>query len=243
MKSVDNEWQRVRRFLVGAASTSVVIGFVACSGSSEHKASPHESAGGDGSGGAAAGAPASHQAGSESSQAGETASAGQSAGGAGGESAGGASSAGASSAGASSGGDQGMGGEMASAGQSMGGAAGESAGGGGGAGGEAPFVDPVCGVNLVKVGEYSLWCGKVNEHTDAQGSWQPDPDCTSGCNVAGVAYCQKFYPSATTVVTVPQVGLKDWKNAGFVSGQSGECNDSAPDGVGISGQAACCAPL
>lgn len=125
----------------------------------------------------------------------------------------------------------------------MGGAAGEAAGGSGGAGGEAPFVDPVCGVNMLKVGEYSLWCGKVNEHTDANGDWQPDADCSSGCNVTGVNYCKKFYPSATAIVAVEQVGIKDWKNAGFISGQSGACNDSAPDSAGISGQAACCAPI
>lgn len=73
--------------------------------------------------------------------------------------------------------------------------------------------------------------------------WQPDADCSSGCNVTGVSYCQKFYPTATAIATVPQLGIKDWKNAGFVSGQSGACNDSAPDSVGISGQAACCAPI
>jgi hypothetical protein len=251
MRTVDNQWQRARSFLVSAACTSVVIGFVACGGSDAHQASRHDSAGGDASGGAAAGAPASPQAGHESSQGGEPNSAGQSAGGAGGvagENAGGV------------GGDRG--GEIAVSGQSMGGAAGdatagvageaaggsggaggEAVGGGGGAGGEAPFVDPVCGLNMVKVGEYSLWCGKVNEHTDGEGVWQPDADCTSGCNVTGVGYCQKFYPSTTTVVSVPQIGQKDWKNAGFISGQSGACNDSAPDSAGISGQAACCAPL
>jgi len=131
----------------------------------------------------------------------------------------------------------------------VGGAAGESAGGAGGvagnggAGGEAPFVDPVCGVNLVQVGQYALWCGKVNEHTDSQGAWQPDADCTSGCNVTGVVYCQKFYPTATAIVAVAQVGTKDWKNAGFVSGQSGACNDSVGDGPGNAGQVACCAPV
>gem|GEM_PF-6208050 len=64
-----------------------------------------------------------------------------------------------------------------------------------------------------------------------------------GCSITGVDYCKKFYPTATAVQPVPQVGIKDWKNAGFVSGQSGACNDSAPDAAGISGQAACCAPI
>lgn len=241
MKSVDNGRQRARRFLIGAACTSVIIGFVACSSSTEHKASPHNTAGGDAAGGSehAAGAPANHQGGGDA-QAGESSVGGQ-----------GMAAAGAGSAS----GEAGSGGEVVTAGQSMGGAAGEAAGGAGdgggaggaagagGAGGEPAVIDPICGLNMVKVGEYSLWCGKVNEHLDAQGVWQPDADCTSGCNVNGVGYCQKFYPTATAIVTVPQVGIKDWKNAGFVSGQSGACNDSAPDAAGISGQAACCAPI
>lgn len=242
MKSVDNQRQRACRFLIGAAFTSVVI-FAACSGSTEHKAAPHEAAAGEASGGAAAGAPATQQGGSQSSQAGD-ASGGQSVshGGAGtvGEAAGGAGGL------AGVGGDPSIGGESSAAGQSTGGEGGAGGvggvGGAGGAGGDAPFVDPVCGANLIKVGEYSLWCGKVNEHTDENGAWQPDADCSSGCNVTGVGYCQKFYPTATAIVSVPQVGVKDWKNAGFISGQSGACNDSAPDAAGISGQAACCAP-
>jgi hypothetical protein len=231
MKSVDNGRQRARRFLIGAACTSVVIGFVACSSSTEHKARPHDTAGGDAAGGNA-GAPATHQGGGDA-QAGE-ASGGQ-----------GTAMAGAGGAGGAAG-ETGSGGEVVSAGQSMGGAAGEAAGGAagaGGAGGEPAVIDPICGVNMVQVGEYSLWCGKVNQHTVSPGTWQTDADCTSGCNVTGVSYCQKFYPTATAVVAVPQVGTKDWKNAGFVSGQSGECNDSAPDAAGISGQAACCAPI
>jgi hypothetical protein len=150
-------------------------------------------------------------------------------------------------------------GELAAAGQATGGAGGVGgaadaggaggadspggAGGAGGAGGESGVIDPVCGLNMVQVGAYSLWCGKVNEHLDAEGLWQPDADCTSGCNITGVSYCQKFYPNATAVVAVPQLDTKDWKNAGFISGQAGACNDSAPDGPGISGQAACCAPI
>ena len=47
MKSVVNERAHARRLVIGAAFASVVVGFVACSGSTEHKASPHVSAGGD----------------------------------------------------------------------------------------------------------------------------------------------------------------------------------------------------
>src|SRR3954470_10469524 len=73
MKSVDNGRQRARRFLIGAACTSVIIGFVACSSSTEHKASPHYTAGGDATGGSeqTAGAPANHQGGGDA-QAGES---------------------------------------------------------------------------------------------------------------------------------------------------------------------------
>ncbi len=235
MKSVDNE-QRARRFAVGAACTSVIIGFIACSGASEHRATPHHAAGGDAAGGAAqAGAAATglEQGGSQSAQAGQRTGgapgvagdvgvAGDSTGGVAGVATGGA-------AGESGGGV---------AGESAGGVGGESlggAGGAGGAGGDAAFVDPVCGVNMVQVGAYSLWCGKVNMHTNSDGLWLNDADCSSGCNVVGVGYCQKFYPSATTVVSVPQLVTKDWKNAG--------CADSTPDGPGISGEAACCAPI
>ena len=226
MKSVDSERQRARRFAVGAACTSVIIGFIACSGASEHRATPqHQAAGGEAAGGAAhAGAPATEheQGGSQNAQA------GQRNGGAPGV-----------------GGDLGVAGEstgsvagqatVGAAGESTGGAGGESTGGAGGAGGDSAFVDPVCGVNMVQVGQYSLWCGKVNMHTNSDGLWLTDSDCSSGCNVTGVAYCQKFYPSATAVVTVPQLVTKDWQNAG--------CADSTPDGPGISGQAACCAPI
>lgn len=235
MKSVVNGRARAHGFLIGAACASVVVGFVACSGSTEHKASPHVSAGGDAS--EVGGQAGAHQGGGESTAAGDT--------GLGGQAAAGASGAGPAG---------GAGGELAQGGQAVAGAAGESAGGvggvgvggeggNGGAGGEPPFVDPVCGENMIQVGEYSLWCGKVNEHKDANGDWQPDADCSSGCNISGVTYCKKFYPTATAIVAVPQVDIKDWKNGGFASGQSGPCNDSAPDSVGISGQAACCAPL
>ena len=90
---------------------------------------------------------------------------------------------------------------------------------------------------MAQVGAYSLWCGKVNMHLTAPGVWTHDADCSSGCNVTGVNYCKKFYPNATAVATLDQTAsvVKDWKNAG--------CADSTPDGKGISGEAACCAPL
>jgi hypothetical protein len=98
-------------------------------------------------------------------------------------------------------------------------------------------VDPICGANMVQVGAYSLWCGKMNMHKTSRGDWVHDADCSSGCNIAGVDYCKKFYPNATKIVSVDQTVsvVKDWKNAG--------CADSSPDGKGISGEAVSCAPL
>jgi hypothetical protein len=237
MKSVESVERRARRFLAGAACTSVIIGFIACSGESEHRTSRSQPAGGDDAGGSAqAGAAGANVA----EGGGSLAQAGQSTGGAPG-----AGAAGDAAVGGETGVAGGVGGEATGGvgGEATGGIGGEATGGAAGAGGDTSFVDPVCGLNLVKVGEYSLWCGKVNEHTVDGGSWEPDADCTSGCNITGVDYCKKFYPTATAVVSVPQVGVKDWKNAGFVSGQSGACNDSIGDGAGISGQTACCAPL
>jgi hypothetical protein len=245
MKSVDIERRRARRFAVGFAFSSVIIGFVACGGSDEHKASPHNDydGGGESAGGSAAAGAPTHGGGSQN-LAGE-ANGGMSGGNAGGAISGGA--AGDTNVGGDvgAGGDVGVGGDLGAGGMAGAGGqgfAGEA--GNAGAAGQTSVVDPVCGVNMVQVGEYSLWCGRVNEHTDAEGLWHADADCTSGCDVVGVSYCQKFYPTATAVVAVPQAGLKDWKNAGFISGSAGPCNDAdASDYPGISGQAACCAPL
>ena len=237
MKSSNVGRVQARRFWLGAACSSAILGFVACSGSSEH-VSPR----GDCpySGNAAGEASAGQNSGS--SQAGK-----------GGQGTtvppGAAGAGGAPDNGTSVGGDTGQaasGGETAAAGQASGGdtssnVGGQPAGGeaSGGAGGEGPVipVDPICGANMAQVGAYSLWCGKVNMHKTAQGAWVHDADCSSGCNVYGVDYCKKFYPSATTIVAVDQTAsvVKDWKNAG--------CADSTPDGNGISGEAVCCAPL
>jgi hypothetical protein len=246
--------RRIRPLVTGLLSASVIVGFIACSGSSERRAGrntgeggEYEAAGGAGpqSGGSTArgGEPASggmsqagepNLAGSGGSSAGDT-------GGGGDVGVGGAVDAGGAAAGGESSGGAAVGGESsggaAVGGESSGGAGagGESSGGSGGEGGNGDVIDPVCGLNMVQVGAYSLWCGKVNMHQTAPGVWTHDTDCSSGCNVNGVGYCQKYYPSTTKVVTVPQTETKDWKNAG--------CADSAPDGPGISGEAACCAPL
>jgi len=51
----------------------------------------------------------------------------------------------------------------------------------------------------VVLGRFSRWCGKVNIHTSPTGSWTPDPDCNSGCNIGGLTYCQKFWPASTRI--------------------------------------------
>lgn len=223
---------RARRFWAGAACAGAIWGFVACSGSAEH-----DSPRGDcNSSGNAAGEASAGQ-GNATSQAGKGGEGGSVSPGAGG------------SPGENLGGETGLpgvGGESTVGGHASGGdtsshVGGQAAGGeaNGGAGGDGPVVpvDPICGANKAQVGAYSLWCGKVNMHKNAQGVWVHDADCTSGCNIYGVDYCKKFYPNATTVVAVDQTAsvVKDWKNAG--------CADSAPDGKGISGEAVCCAPL
>jgi hypothetical protein len=250
MKSVDIQRQRARRLMAGIACSSVIVGFIACSGSTEHKTgrqdTPYSGAGAGEGGSAQAGAGAVHTGGSISMQGGE-----------GGEALGGVPGvAGAAGEAGVAGevGTAGAAGDVGAGGQSQGGAGGqaaggEAAGGNGGEGGELPVIDLVCGVNMAQVGTVSEWCGKVDVHTNADGLFVTDTDCTSGCRQSDVErldYCKKFYPSATAIqkgLVQGASGSKDWKNAGFVSGTSGPCNDSAPDGPGISGEFACCAPF
>jgi len=238
MSRVKSERPSARGWLAGAAALGLVLGFVACGGSDEHRAAPrHEAAAGD----ASAGTPGNDSGGSSAQQVG-----------------GAPGSSGASGDGSTdnvAGAGQGGGGDAAAAGQSAGGAGtdspstggagGEATGGAGGEPSTQPVVDPVCGANSVQVGAYSLWCGKVNEHFDAELGWIPDPDCNSGCNVTGVSYCQKFYPTADAIVQLDQTKSvwKDWKNGGFANGDGGACQESVDNGVGISGEYACCAPI
>jgi hypothetical protein len=224
------------------------LGFVACSGSSEHVAPRKDSPAGGGEASAGQGNAGPRPQGGDSSTATPVGDGGSGIllgdGGSGATEAGrGGDSSSPGSGGQTALGGQAAGGERSTSagGQAMGGEASNVGGGagGGGAGGEtsAPPIDPICGPNMAQVGAYSLWCGKVNMHKNAQGDWTHDADCSSGCNIKGVGYCQKFYPNTTTVVAVDQTAsvVKDWKNAG--------CDDSYPDGKGISGEAVCCAPL
>jgi len=226
---------RAPGFWAGAVCSAAILGFVACSGNSEHitpgsdcPAGNRDTAGETSGGQSNAGPRPQAGDGPTGAPLGDGGTVAIEAGGA------------ADNSPLGSGGQPALGGQAAScdtssstAGQASGG---EASGGGGGEP-SVPPVDPICGANMAQVGAYSLWCGKVNMHQDAQGDWVHDADCTSGCDINGIGYCQKFYPNATTVVAVDQTAsvVKDWKNAG--------CADSSPDGKGISGEAVCCAPL
>lgn len=66
------------------------------------------------------------------------------------------------------------------------------------------------------LGRFSRWCGKVNIHQTAGGSWAWDSDCTSGCDIGGLSYCQKFWPATTSIrqVSVTSKPNNVWANAG-----------------------------
>ncbi|WP_241758034.1 hypothetical protein [Myxococcus landrumensis] len=65
------------------------------------------------------------------------------------------------------------------------------------------------------LGRFSRYCGKVNSRQTPGGAWTPDPDCTSGCNIGGLAYCQKFWPTTTTIrqISVSSKPNNAWVNA------------------------------
>jgi len=70
----------------------------------------------------------------------------------------------------------------------------------------------------VVLGKVSRYCGKVNIHQASGGTWQWDSDCNSGCNIGGLAYCQKFFPAATSIrsVSVSAKPNNVWANQGCV---------------------------
>jgi hypothetical protein len=71
-------------------------------------------------------------------------------------------------------------------------------------------------IRSVVLGTFSRYCGKVNIHKSPCGGWITDSDCTSGCNIGGLAYCQKFWPNATSVrqVALSAKANNVWSNAG-----------------------------
>ncbi len=79
----------------------------------------------------------------------------------------------------------------------------------------APEVVDPCGAGKKSVGQYAEWCGKVSVHTDKDGKWVVDSDCSSGCNQNPMNYCKKFYPEATSGVAMTVTSEdKPFTNAG-----------------------------
>ncbi|MFP2903485.1 hypothetical protein ACLESD_00090 [Pyxidicoccus sp. 3LFB2] len=93
------------------------------------------------------------------------------------------------------------------------------------------------------LGRFARWCGKVNSHTSAEGGWLTDSDCSSGCDIGGLAYCQKFWPDSTDIrqVTVsPKPASNVWASAfcePVVDDHDGddefECVDTSVCGDGV----------
>jgi hypothetical protein len=92
-----------------------------------------------------------------------------------------------------------------------------------------------CPVDMVLVGQFATWCGKVNVHTDLQtGSWVTDDDCKSGCIDGGVEYCNTCYPKAS-VKKVVEIDVSKEKKPFMTAG----CNIEYPHPG--QKQFACCA--
>jgi hypothetical protein len=73
--------------------------------------------------------------------------------------------------------------------------------------------------DCLDLGHIATWWGKVNLHTSCTWDWTTDPDCTTGADVHGLAYCKKFYPSAQQVTQLSAVSpeVKPFFNAGCAS--------------------------
>lgn len=97
----------------------------------------------------------------------------------------------------------------------------------------SPVGGDACGFGAVEIGRIAEYCSKVNLHTDANGDWATDSDCSSGCGKDRVGYCQKYYPATTATVEFPAVGIKPFENA--------SCANYYP-AVGEV-EIACCVPL
>lgn len=94
-----------------------------------------------------------------------------------------------------------------------------------------------CGTGMFELGEYGTYLGKVNVHRPTGGAWSVDSDCSSGGNNNTVAYCQKFWPTASSQVSVPVVGNKPYTAGGGTAPTCGGVYNE----VGQA-QYACCAP-
>lgn len=76
----------------------------------------------------------------------------------------------------------------------------------------APAPIPVITV-LDPTPRIAYWGGKVNQHTDFNGTWQTDTDGTSGANLDKVTYCQKFFPGTTSTTPYQSETITTWKRA------------------------------
>jgi len=67
-----------------------------------------------------------------------------------------------------------------------------------------------------ELGRISRWCGKVNIHEAPGGGWVTDSDCISGCDIGGLAYCRKFWPTTASIVQVSVSSKPNnvWNNRG-----------------------------
>jgi hypothetical protein len=73
-------------------------------------------------------------------------------------------------------------------------------GGTGATGGSGGTTGDTCGDGYYVIGEFATHCGLVNVHTNDLGEWETDVDCSSGCNINSLSYCQKFWPEAASLV-------------------------------------------
>ena len=62
---------------------------------------------------------------------------------------------------------------------------------------------PICPAGQRLVGRFATQCGMVNVHAEPAGPWSVDADCSSGCNVNDVGYCQRFWPESVSVGPMP----------------------------------------
>ncbi|MDD3663253.1 MAG: hypothetical protein PHT84_05320, partial [Candidatus Pacebacteria bacterium] len=61
------------------------------------------------------------------------------------------------------------------------------------------------------------WYGKVNQHIDANGTWQTDPDGVSGANIDKLTYCKKWFPNTTSVKDYKNETISTWRERGNVN--------------------------
>jgi len=64
------------------------------------------------------------------------------------------------------------------------------------------------------------WYGKVNQHVDATGNWQTDPDGVSGANLDRLTYCKKWFPNTTSIEDYKIETIGTWMDRGNVQDQS-----------------------